>query len=237
MIVPPGADEYYRSIEEEFNRRRGAPILLSPRDWALIGEWERDGVPLRLVLQGIANVFDAFERRGPTSRRINSLSYCRQEVMALHEIYIGLRGAEAGRPGSEGGDADRIRTVSRHLGRLLRRVRAAMPLCSEAGLDPMVAALARVAAELRLIRREAKKGTFDLAVLEETLKTLDDEIVRSARSALPPDEIRRLEEEADEALRERQGRMTPRALASTRSSLVARRLRQRCRLPRLTLFD
>ena len=67
--------DYYRAIEEEFVRRRGAALLLSPRDWTLIGTWHEAGIPLRIVLQGIASVFDAFERRAPAGRRINSLSY------------------------------------------------------------------------------------------------------------------------------------------------------------------
>src|SRR4029077_10459400 len=55
-------DEYFRAVEEEFVRRRGAAMLLSPRDWSLIGEWQEAGVPLRVVLQAINNIFDAFER-------------------------------------------------------------------------------------------------------------------------------------------------------------------------------
>ena len=52
---------YYRAVEEAFVRRRGAAMLLSPRDWSLIGEWIDVGVPLRVVLQAIDNIFDAFE--------------------------------------------------------------------------------------------------------------------------------------------------------------------------------
>ncbi|HXH27588.1 MAG TPA: hypothetical protein VNL37_00990, partial [Candidatus Polarisedimenticolia bacterium] len=58
-------EPYFRAIEAEFVRRRGAAMLLSPRDWALMGTWHRSGVPLRVVLQAIGNVSDAFERRAP----------------------------------------------------------------------------------------------------------------------------------------------------------------------------
>src|SRR5205809_13693 len=40
---------YYRAVEEAFVRRRGAAMLLSPRDWSLIGEWIDVGVPLRVA--------------------------------------------------------------------------------------------------------------------------------------------------------------------------------------------
>jgi hypothetical protein len=230
------ADAYYRAIEEEFNRLRGAPLLLSPRDWALIGEWREAGVPLRVALQGIANVFESFARRGPTARRVNSLSYCRQEVLGLHEIYLGLRGAAAGRPaaGDAGGAA---RAGLRLLTRLARRVREALSAASEAQQDPVVEALARVASELKRLRREAKAETLDPAALDEYLRQLDGTLLEAARAALPGEEIARFEGEADDALGDRRARMTAEALAATRASHVAGSLRRACRLPRLTLFD
>ena len=45
-------------------------MLLSPRDWSLIGEWIDIGVPLRVVLQAIDNIFDAFERRVPAGQTL-----------------------------------------------------------------------------------------------------------------------------------------------------------------------
>jgi hypothetical protein len=159
MSPPAEPDAYFRTVEEEFNRRRGAPRLLSPRDWSLLQEWHATGIPLPVVLQGIGNVFEAFERRGPTARRINSLSYCRQEILSLHEIYLGLRGAAAGRPGAGGGaPADPSRAVLRHLGRLTRRVKESMAACSQEHLDPLIGVLAGIAAELKMIRREVRRG-------------------------------------------------------------------------------
>src|SRR5258706_1973204 len=98
MRADAAPDPYFQSIEEEFVRRRGAAMLLSPRDWHLMAEWKAAGIPLRVVLQSIRNVFDAFERRAATGRRINSLSYCRQEVASLHEIDLTVHAVEAGRP-------------------------------------------------------------------------------------------------------------------------------------------
>lgn len=238
MSEPGEAGDYYRAVEEEFLRRRGAPLLLSPRDWALIGDWQAAGIPLRIVLQGIANVFDAFERRPPTARRINSLSYCRQEVLGLHELYRSLRGIDAGRPSSAGGGAgEGARAVGRHLGRLLRRMRESMSLASEAGLEPLVAGLARVSADMKLLRRQAKTGALDPQALEAGLRRLDEALLDSARRSLPPEETRSAEEEAGRTLAAESARMTPEAFATTRRALLARRLRLRLRLPRLTLFD
>jgi hypothetical protein len=241
MTDPAAPDPYYQAIEEAFNRRRGAPLLLSPRDWALIGGWKSAGVPLRIVLQGIENCFDAYQRRPRTARRINSLSYCRQEVTGLHEIYLGLHGAEAGRPAGEEGAGARVpaqhRALARHLGRLQRGLKEAMASSSDAGLDPLVGAAAEAAAAIRSLRRSLKQGTCDPAVLEDALARADAALLAAARAALPDEESRRIAREVEESLGTARERMTPEALEATRRAAAARLLRLRCRLPRLSLFD
>ncbi len=243
MTAPEEPDGYFRAIEDAFNRRRGAPLLLAPRDWALIGEWQRAGIPLRVVLQGIENCFDAYARRAPTARRINSLSYCRQEVLGLHEIYLGLRGVEAGRPattepGSAAARGSSVeRTLARHLGRLTRRVRESMAFASEAGRDRLVGTLASTAAELKLLRKGLVSARPAPGALEQALEQLDAGLLDAARNALPIGEWDSLARDAAAALGDAGSRMTPEALAATRDAAEARLLRARCRLPRLTLFD
>jgi hypothetical protein len=232
---PP--DPYYSAIEEEFSRRRRASILLSPRDWALIGEWKRAGVPLRIVLQGIANIFDAFDRRGPTARRINSLAYCRQEVLGLHELYLGIRAAEAGRPGEEARDTGTDKAIARYLGRLARRVREAMAASSGRHLDTLVAALARAAAELKLLKKQVRDRSIPPSDLEEALRALDESVLMAARAGLPPEEIREAEAAVEREIGEERRRMAPEAFAATQRALMERRLRAIGGLPRLTLFE
>jgi len=227
-------DEYFRAIEETFVRRRGAAMLLSPRDWALMQEWKEARVPLRLVLQAIDNIFDSFERRAPAGRRINSLSYCRQEVVALHDLYRLLHSTEAGRPGPEEGAGE---AAGRHLGRLSRRVRASMGAASAAGRDGLVACLARVGAELKRLRREIKEGAADPRRLEDRLRELDSDLLASAEGSLSPEDLATLRQDAERALGPAGDRMTPAARERTRGTALAALVRHAAGLPRLTLFD
>ena len=230
-------EEYFRTVEAEFVRRRGASMLLSPKDWALIGAWQSAAIPLRIVIRGIANVFEAFDRRAPQGRRINSLSYCRQEVLFLNQVYLNLRAAEAGRPGSEIPPTERARVLARHLGRLAREARQSMALASESGLGPLVPAIALSVSELKQLRREARTGALSACRLEDELRELDDRLLAAARDSLPEDERRCMDEEVERSLAAERVRMTPTAFESTRRALVARRLRERCRISRLTLLD
>jgi hypothetical protein len=71
--------DYYRTIAEAFLRRRGAPYFLSPRDLALIAEWEEKKIPLAAVLEGISGAFE--RRRGRADRgRILGLAFCARSV-------------------------------------------------------------------------------------------------------------------------------------------------------------
>ena len=75
---------YFTEIEEQFRRRRGGTLLLSTLDWALIETWKDAGIPLEAVLRGIDGALERYDKR-PTPRKVNSLAYCAQEVLAAAE--------------------------------------------------------------------------------------------------------------------------------------------------------
>jgi hypothetical protein len=92
---------YYQSIARAFLERRGAPLLLAPRDQALIAEWEARRVPLRVVLEAIARAFDGLRARGRPARGV-SLGICARHVDEAFTQYrdrrAGARSAAAPRP-------------------------------------------------------------------------------------------------------------------------------------------
>ena len=77
---------YFTEIEEHFQKRRGTLMVLSPLDWALMETWKDAGVPLEAVRRGIDAAFDKWERRPRRTRKVNSLAYCAQEVLACAEM-------------------------------------------------------------------------------------------------------------------------------------------------------
>src|SRR5437588_890251 len=76
---------YFTEIEEHFQRRRGGILLLSTLDWALIETWKSAGVPLEAVLRGVDDSFDKYDQRPSKSKKVNSLAYCSQAVLAAAE--------------------------------------------------------------------------------------------------------------------------------------------------------
>ena len=76
---------YFTEIEERFLQRRGGGLLLSTLDWALIETWKDAGIPLEAVLRGIDEAFDQYDQRPSKTKKVNSLAYCSQLVLAAAE--------------------------------------------------------------------------------------------------------------------------------------------------------
>ncbi|HJO04051.1 MAG TPA: hypothetical protein QGG47_08760 [Acidobacteriota bacterium] len=134
---------YFRQIERHFGVRRGGPLLLSPRDWQVVERWHDRGVPLDVVLRGINRAFDRFDAGGASAAKVNSLSYCKQQVEAIWEEH--RRAATTSNAGVIG-DED---PAFEHLGAAAAACRSAIDAAPELAeaLEIAAAALDRLADE------------------------------------------------------------------------------------------
>ena len=100
----------------------GGIICCSPRSIGLIETWKGAGVPLEAVLRGIDAAFDQYDQRPSRSKKVNSLAYCSQAVLAaaedMKEAAVGVTRREKAR---ESRDSKPRRS---------RRSCARMPSCS-----------------------------------------------------------------------------------------------------------
>ena len=78
---------YFTEIEEYFWQKRGAHLLVSPLDWAIVETWQKAGIPLSAVLKGIDRAFESYarSRRAAGGRQLKSLSYCVDAVLDAAE--------------------------------------------------------------------------------------------------------------------------------------------------------
>lgn len=170
--------EYYRTIAGEFLKRRGAPLILSPRDMAAIAGWEARRVPLKAVLLGIDRTFEGLRKRGRGNRG-GSLALCEREVGRAMEQHqdrsAGGRRAGPTRPAKQ----ERARReVERALcdlspddAQLSRLYRTALEALTVK--DPEEEALERIEASIEHL-------LYDRAAPEEKARS-----VRQARKELP----------------------------------------------------
>src|SRR5579872_2827446 len=88
---------YFTEIEEYFWKNRGAHLLVSPLDWAIMETWQKAGVPLEAVLKGIDHAFESYQRsRRGAGKPLKSLAYCTDAVLdAVGELHESSAGALA----------------------------------------------------------------------------------------------------------------------------------------------
>lgn len=219
---------YFTEIEMHFQKRRGSLLLLSTLDWALIETWREAGIPLEAVLRGIDNTFDKYEERKSrgTVRRINGLGYCSQAVMeAVEEMKEAAVGAmpQTEAP-SSGFEQER---VALHLEDCAKCLRAAA--LAHSILEDMAAKLSGLALE---VRKTAPK----LEELELSLTVMEEKLFATLITVIPEEELTDLKESASKELAQYRSRMQSAQLKQVEQQFLHKRLLEKYKLPRLSLF-
>lgn len=240
---------YFTEVEEEFVRRRGKPMLISPMDWALVESWKAAGIPLHIVLRAINEAFDAYDARAQKYRKINSIFYCQQQVEATFAEYrlaqVGgdpaSERSESGESSGPGPAADRPAFPKDVLFGFLARcddeLRAAASRASSSGRTALENAIVRSRARLREITVEVEgSARVDAEALERDLDGLDRMIMEAARESFGEEEIKKLRAEAESYLRSYRKKMDKSIYEQTVQNFIARRLRELNNIPRMSLF-
>jgi hypothetical protein len=227
---------YFTEIEEHYQRRRGTILLLSTLDWALIETWKNAGIPLEAVLRGIDEAFDKYDRRPSKSKKVNSLAYCSQAVLAAAEdMKEAAVGAESNsRAGKEPGFE--VAQIAAFLRKNVEKLEKA-DLPQRAGFVP--GTLAReVAASLCEMAEDMERGGKlpRLEDLERRLTVLEEKLFAVLMAAAPDDDLVNVRAEADRDLAPYRRNMTASQIEQLHKQYVRKRLLERCGVPRLSLF-
>ena len=226
---------YFTEIEERFQQRRGALLLLSTLDWALIETWREAGIPLDAVLRGIDAAFDKYEARQKRGRmrRINGLAWCAQAVM---EAAVELREAAAGtapaatEPRESGFERERVAAHLESAAAALDAATVAPEPCAITAFR-----LRELAAELRVTVPEGAV-THNLEALERTLTVLEEKLFAALTAAAPEELLVALKEHAARELAPYRSRMGAVQLRQVERQFVQKQLLVHYSLPRLSLF-
>jgi hypothetical protein len=230
---------YFTEIEEHFWRKRGAHLLVSPLDWAIMETWQKAGVPLDAVLRGIDSAFESYGRsRRGAGRPLKSLAYCVDAVLDAatqkQEAAAGS-GPQAKRPAPASQPFSRedlraffarnIEQLTRALTRLdasgdetARRVDQARTSLS--GLVPLL----------------DSPGELDLEDLERHLTVIEDRLTAAIMAGADDETMITIRRELDRQLARYRRRMTAEQLSQLERQYTQKRLFERFDLPRLSLF-
>lgn len=228
---------YFTETEERYLYRRGGGLLLSTLDWALIETWKDAGIPLEAVLRGIDATFDRYDQRPSKTKKINSLAYCSQEVLAaaedMKEAAVGTSSAEPTKPrAAQGFEPEEVAKFLRRNADALE----AAKLQQGSGISAQAAAL-DAAKTLRHLAEEIEtKPPARLEDLERRLTVLEEKLFAVLLASTPDEEIVTVRAEADRDLAPYRSKMSAAQIDQLQKQYTHKRLLEKYRLPRLSLF-
>jgi hypothetical protein len=227
---------YFTEIEEYFWKKRGAHLLVSPLDWAIMETWHTANVPLDAVLKGIDNAFESYQRsRRSAGKPMKTLAYCTDAVLeAASEIQEAAAGAapKNGRAVAETFSRDDLRAYFARNVTLITKVASASDLSQ--GLASRLSEIARsLQSYLTLLETP---GTLDLEDLERRLTILDDKVQAALTEHASEETMLRIRREVDAQLVAYRRKVKAEQLAMVERQYVQKRLLEEFRLPRLSLF-
>ena len=227
---------YFSEIEDQYLRRRGGGLLLSTLDWALIETWKDAGIPLEAVLRGIDAAFDRHEQRPSRTRKVNSLAYCTQEVLAaagaMNEAAVGSNTATGGPSLAKGLSIEEIASFC--LRNADRLASAALP--EQGGVS--AAAVAReISTKLHDLADEVRSSlTLRLEDVERRLTVFEEKLFAALVASTRDDELTNMKAAVDRELQPYRSKMPAAQIAQLHRQYVNKRLLEKHNLPRISLF-
>jgi hypothetical protein len=235
---------YFTEIEEYFWRKRGAHLLVSPLDWAILETWQKAEIPVVVVQKGIDRAFESWERsrRAAGGRQMKSLAYCVDAVLdAASEAQEAAAGTgpeiKSSRANEESFSRDELR---RYFERNVKRLRAAAEK-QKVKAEPAGASLAARFEDVAKKLEESlplldAPGVLDLEDLERRLTVLEEKL--SAALSVDADEAAMLaiRREMDRSLAPYRRKMSAEQLTQLERQYMQKRLFEYFEVPRLSLF-
>ena len=228
---------YYTEIEEHFQRRRGTLLLLSTLDWALIETWKEAGIPLEAVLRGIDVAMDRYDRRPSKSKKVNSLAFCSQEVLASAEEM-----KEAAVGSSRTADSEPAGLSVAEVAAYLQKNSTALScahLPQVANATALQIATSLGEAAKTLVNAGGNGGQSQsgrLEDLERQLTVLEEKLLAALLTITQEEVLLQIRREADRQIAPYQSKMNAPQIEQLRRQYLHKKLLDHYKLPRLSLF-
>jgi hypothetical protein len=228
---------YFTEIEEYFWKKRGAHLLVSPLDWAIMETWQKAGVPLQAALKGIDRAFESYQRsRRGAGKPLKSLAYCTDAVLdAVQEQQEAAAGAQP-RDGSEPREPFARGELRDYFERNANLLRSAAG--RQEGPQQKLAGFLRETADkvLSVASLLDIPGTLDMEDLERRLTILDEKIHATLLTHASEELMLKIRREVDSQLAAYRRKMKAQQLALVEKQYSQKRLLDEYQLPRLSLY-
>lgn len=228
---------YFTEIEEYFWKKRGAHLLVSPLDWAIMETWQKAGVPLEAALKGIDRAFESYHRsRRAAGKPLKSLAYCTDAVLeAAEEQQEAAAGAQS-RDRFEHKEPFARPELRDYFQRNAEILRSAAD--QQEVSQPELASFLRETADkvTSVTTLLDTPGALDMEDLERRLTILDEKIHATLLTHASEELMLKIRREVDSQLAAYRRKMKAEQLALVEKQYSQKRLLNEYQLPRLSLY-
>jgi hypothetical protein len=235
---------YFTEIEEYFWRKRGAHLLVSPLDWAILETWQKADIPVMVVLKGIDRAFESWERsrRAAGGRQLKSLAYCVDAVLdAAGEAQEAAAGSgpemKSSRSNEEPFSREELR---RYFERNVKRLREAADKQKRIAVKAVQSLAARFENTANKLEESLPlldaPGALDLEDLERRLTVLEEKLSAALSADADEETMLAIRRDMDRSLAPYRRKMSAEQLTQLERRYVQKRLFEYFEVPRLSLF-
>ncbi len=232
---------YFTEIEEHFWQKRGAHLLVSPLDWAIVETWQKAGIPLGTVLRGIDSAFESHQRsRRTAGRPLKSLAYC---VDAVLEAATQEKDNSAGqgpelpqsrsRNQAEAFSRDELRRFFQRNAERLAKAAERLTATDQEAAHRVAHARTTLAEAAQIVDSPAQ---LDLEDLERRLTIMEEKLSAALFAGASEDVLLGIRRDLDRQLAPYRRRMTAEQLGQLERQYTQKRLFEHFDVPRLSLF-
>ena len=229
---------YFTEIEEYFWKKRGAHLLVSPLDWAIMEAWQKAGIPLDAALKGIDRAFESYRRsRRGAGKRLKSLAYCTDAVLeAAQEQLEDAAGKAPQAKRSATSEPFSREALKKYFARNIALLKQAAEKTEVRKLE-LAGFLREMANSLGSnVEVLNSVGSLDVEDLERRVSILDEKIHAMLVSRAPEALLLKIRREVDAQLAAYRRKMKAEQLAMVEKQYVQKRLLEEFALPRLSHF-
>ena len=235
---PVAVGDYCRAVETYLCRKNdGHLIRIVGPSFERVCGWAERGIPLNAAYRGIDRCVERYYRKGPRRRPVH-IDFCEADVLDVFDEWRKAVGVSSKPPedadtaAEPGAGPGRRESLPAHLERAIAR-RTALRAGGDRSIDEVLGETTR---ELDGARVAAKglRGEARAAFLTR-LRDLDATLLAAARGRMDVAELRDLRDEAAAELAPFRARMAADAYERSLSACTDRLIRERARLPVLSL--
>jgi hypothetical protein len=214
---------YLEKVERFFVEKRRKGLIISPRDWLVIEKWQEEGIPLLIVLKGIAETFKNVDSDAVGGKsKIHRLAYCEAEIRRLWE-------EKAAAPVEDGKDF----SVTDSLDQVVSILQtAAADQKGEASR-----AISAYADEVAGMREEIAGNAVSAAEMEMRLREGLTRLAEKVLTLIDREEGDKLRQAVEIKLKDYRSSMEPEAYNKTFAALLRERVLESLGISELSVFS